>query len=250
MRMKIQPKRLLSMLTPLGFALGRVSTIEDSFELVRVSKTPALYEAVMVSSQGKRGEAVSATIGISVTKLVMTKGLVETRLLMEVADVKELVDEYGFWVPGRGQAIIETTERAKQWEEQLASVASERAAEMAADVGPELLERTKSARNAVGKYLECLSDIKEVGNQLRCLRQQAERPIVAEAERLANWPGVLQEVGTEEVYLMATLCILHFQHHVENTTGSFIGCDPLENEQLMWRIQLLVDKLRTASAPG
>ena len=198
-------------------------------------------EWVVVGFAGKNSESVSVNRGVGVTRIIAI-GL-EHELLMEAADVKELVDEDGFWLPDRGRAIIETVERAKEWEAQLAQIAPKRTAEMAADVGPGVLSRTASARAAVEKYLSLLSNTEVIDTQLRHLQQQTARSVVADAERLVEWPGVLQVAGAEAQYSLAALHILHFQRQVEGAVESFIGSDPLENDQLMWRVQLLADAL-------
>ncbi len=227
--MSISVARILSLIEQDGFVLvHKNANGQSSFR--RPDSQPKLSQWIIVDCAGRQHEAVVGSIATSVTKRISIKGLMEMRLLDEIAEVEE-----------RGWTIVDSTEKAKEWEVQLARVAPLRAAEMAAEIGPEILDRTESARIAVGKYLGCLIDTADAGTQLQFLREQAEQSIVADAERLANWPGVLQVAGAEDQYLLATLCVLHFQRHVENPLCSFIGSDPLENDQLMWRIQLLAD---------
>lgn len=233
--MSISVARIRSILEQDGFVLvGNNTSGQSSFR--RTASQSHLFEWIIVDCAGRQHEAVVGSIATSVTKCILTKGLMEMRLLDEIAGIEE-----------RGWTIVDSIRHAKEWEAQLAKVAPMRSAEMATEVGPDILERTKLARIAVGKYLGSLTHMEDVDIQLKLLRGQAKQYIVADAERLANWPGVLQVAGAEAQYLLATLCVLYFQRHVEDESFTFMGSDPLENDQLMWRIQLLADNFLAGS---
>jgi hypothetical protein len=161
----------------------------------------------------------------------------EVRLLDEMAEDKV-----------RGWTILDSRAKAEAWERQLARVAPARTSEFAAEIGINVLARTNVARIAVERYLELLAvGPRTVAERLSDLRQEVDEVIIADAERLATWPGVLQLAGAEDHYLLATLCIIRFERQVEASSATFLGDDPLVNEHLMWRMQLLADALLVRS---
>ena len=64
-----------------------------------------------------------------------------------------------------------------------------------------------------------------------------------EAARISRHPGVIQLAGTEECYLLASLALVVFGDNVEGAANAFKGHDPLENREMMFRIQLIADRL-------
>jgi len=79
------------------------------------------------------------------------------------------------------------------------------------------------------------------------LKQNVSADVNREARHLAEFPGVLQQRSAEEVYELAALTILRFENEVEASAPSFHGQSPLENDSLMWRIQLVADHILSQS---
>lgn len=230
--MIVNPSRIGKLLEPHGFVLGRTSRIEKSYSFFRSDQEPELFQWIKVEGAGRRGEAVAAEVAVSVTKRVSLTGLMELHLIKEIASVKE-----------RGWTIISTAKEARAWENRLASIGPLRATEFARERGPELLSTTDSARRAAKHYLEHLDLERSLDEQLHQLRQRCDQALIERAERLAAWPGVMQEYHAEDVYLLCTSCILCYENEVETASTSFSREDPLENAPLMWRIQLVADVL-------
>jgi hypothetical protein len=187
-----------------------------------------------VGFAGKKDEAVSANVGVGITRFLGYG--VKQELLMDVADVKEMLDEYGFWVPGRGRAIIETAERAKAWERRVAEVAPAAAHSCALQHGNELLMQAAHARQRSFELLQQLDSKKSLYQQIQELEARHGHGYRKEAERLAESPGVMQVFDAEELYLLACCAVLTGEKGT-----AFTGQDPLNNDELMWQIQLVAD---------
>jgi hypothetical protein len=160
------------------------------------------------------------------------KGFMESRLLRELAEDQE-----------RGWTIIKTTSQATKWESKLVQSAPEAAARFEAEQGTALLERSKPLRECVNRYLQKLVIVDSSANGLLEIRKQADDITLGEADRLMASVAIQQIPKCEELYELACLCVLRYSLEVEGPGVSYFGQDPLENVALMWRIQLLVDKL-------
>jgi hypothetical protein len=200
----------------------------DECGFVRRSGSLELYEQLIVKSVGKYGEAVFANAAVSIVSGPMaTKGMVEMHLLEELATDQE-----------RGWAVIESEKQITKWEQQLAEVGPRRARELALRKGYELLNRTESARRVVGSILVALPPPTDLDALYRWLQERTPEAERAEAARLAQWAGVMRLRGGEIVYHVAALALETLVH-----LESDLGRDPIENPELMWQIQLLVDRL-------
>jgi hypothetical protein len=230
--MKINVSRIIALLRPEGFVLGRTSRIEKSFAFVRPDQRPELYQWIIVNCAGKNGEAVVGKVAVALTTHKGLKGLMKSQLLFEIAQVKE-----------RGWTKIYEAAEARAWEREFVAIAPRRAVELAAEAGAELLETTKSARNAAHAYLEHLDLSKPVPELLNEAISRVDSRRLAEAQKLAEAPAVLQVFGAQDIYLLACLCILEYEEEVEDVGTSFYGQKPIQNKQLMWRIQLIADRL-------
>jgi hypothetical protein len=190
-----------------------------------------LFESVLMGSAGQRGEAVFADVAVSVVSSWATKGLIE------IEQVREINSE-----PDDGWSIIETVTAAKMWEERLANIAPARCERLASNVGAALLERTKNARRAVEAYLSHLPPAAPRQEAVKVLRSYCSEDQRTAVDRLRNWPGVLQVEGEEPSYEIAALLIVFFADAVEGGVPGGLA-DPLQNVELMWRLQLLRDRL-------
>jgi hypothetical protein len=123
------------MLREHGFTYGPESRTSDDLIFTRPSHISDLFESIIVSCQGKRGEAVYASVGVSVTNEVAYKIFGDVKLLEELAEDSE-----------RGWTIIEDGIKARKWESRLAALGPVRAKEWADVRGPRLLEETIQLR--------------------------------------------------------------------------------------------------------
>jgi len=198
---------------------------------VRPSSVVGLFEHVLIGSAGPKREAIYADVVISIVQHRLgTKGLCELHLVEEVAADKE-----------RGWTVMRTLEESREWARKLADVAPRAAAALAAEKGPALLARTVTARAAVEAYLKQLPDAADLNVLTTWLLGRLGGDGVALARRLADGPGVLQNAGAEPLYEVACLAIVLFEVGSQGLAEAKL--DPLEDEGLMWRIQLLVDRL-------
>jgi hypothetical protein len=201
---------------------------QDSFTFVRKSKSPDLFEWIFVEASGKKSEAVVASVATSLTSRILDRrDLAVERLLMEIAEDQE-----------RGWSIVESQAEAREWESRLVDVAPVRADQLTEERGDELLHRTEEARRAVKRYLVHLDLAKPVATQIEQLRHNADPKQLGVAERLAWWWHC-----AEDIFALSWLCIVSFEAEVEDPPKSFAVQNPNFNAELLWRIELIADKL-------
>jgi hypothetical protein len=228
--MKVRPDRLLGHLKTEGFGVGVRTYAVDSLTFVRPSFTEDLFESVIVEAQGRHGEAVGASVGVSITKTVAFKVLGDVRLLDELDENKE-----------RCWTIITDDRKARQWECELARLAPSRAREWAQKTGPGILKTTAETRLAVKRYLARLQPQDGLEEVLAHLKATTPPEIAKNAERLVYCPGASGVEGTEVAYEVACYAILRYSTELEGR--SFAGLTPLEDASLMNRIKVLGDWL-------
>jgi hypothetical protein len=221
--MKISCDRVGKLLKPKGFVTRRTSPLVRHCAFVRPDQNPSLYQQIDVSFSGRHDEAVVAHIAASVARWIRVKGLSVSRLLVEIAIDQE-----------RGWSIIRT--KAEDWEQSLADVGPIAVTRFVSEVGASLVERTEGARQFARDRLARLDPERGVSEQIAEFERSMPSILVAEARRLAAWPGVMQVAEAEGIYVLACLCILHGNDH-----QSLPGQDPLSNDEWMWRIQLVAD---------
>jgi hypothetical protein len=228
--MKVRIQHLATSLADFGYS-HRTCAVLDGIAFVRATDAP-LHQWIWMTWSGHRDEAIVALACVALGKCVTTKGLIEDRLIHEIAQNKE-----------RCWTIIETDKAAREWEEQLIQVVPPIVDALATERGPELLRRTETTRAAVTGYLDKLRSVTCSENRLHSLKQLASADVLLAAERLAEWPGVLHLLGAEDDYLLSCLTIVLFSSEVEADGRDFRGADPLRERLLMWRIQLIADEL-------
>jgi hypothetical protein len=141
----------------------------------------------------------------------------------------------------RGWTVMRSVEESREWARRLAGVAPRAASALATEKGPALLARTAVARAAVDGHLIQLPDAADLDALKAWLLGRLDTDGVAMARRLAAGAGVLQKAGAELVYEVACLAIVLFEVRGERVAGAKL--DPLGDRGLMWRIQLIVDRL-------
>jgi hypothetical protein len=234
--MIVRQNRLLNMLREHGFACGPESRTSNDLIFTRPSHIESLFESIIVGGQGKRGEAVSAEVGVAVTKWVMYKALGDVKFLDELGED-----------PQRGWTIIKDDSKARHWEARLAEVGPVRAKEWADARGPRLLQETAQARAAADKYLTLLEPMNDLEQKLVALKKASSEPIAEEAERLSACPIFGDGPDAELAYRVACHVILS---HSEEVDGQcYFGRVPMNDPPLLERIEILADKLLHGAGP-
>ena len=228
--MRIDASRVLGLLgREQGFALAWREP--DEFSLVRPSTLDGLFEQIVIDAAGRSGEAIGCDVAISVVRSQLgTKGMCEMETLAELATDAE-----------RGVAIIQTAGQAQEWEKGVARIAPTAARALAQREGAALLARTARARAAVEAHLTKLPVAGDLDVLKTWLLGRLELDGLNVARRLAKSPGVLQKAGAESRYEVACSAIVLFEVRSQDLADAKL--DPLENRELMWRIQLLADRL-------
>lgn len=212
--MKVSKKRLKHRFSELAFAEHPCATDLTFWRSSKVSE--GLYEQVRISCSGASSEAVYAYFTCAVVNHgYPTKGLLESRLVTEIATVKE-----------RGWTIISSDDDARIWEDSLIDAIYSEFGEFVESVASPLLETTASARSSAQEYVSRLND----------------GEVSAEARTIANAPGICQVPGRFDLYEQAASCILEHHAMVEKET-SFDFSRPLFDLQLLWRLQLIVSQV-------
>lgn len=228
--LKVRQNRLLGMLKVYGFTFGRESRSTDGLIFTRASHIKELFEAIIVDSQGKRGEAVYASVGVAITETVMHKLLGDVRFLEELGEDSQ-----------RGWTIIEDDGKARLWEARVAEIGPIRAKEWANARGPQLLQETAQARAAANKYLSLLEPT-SLEQKFVALRKASSTPAAEEAERLSRCPIFDDESeATRLAYRSACYVIMCRSNEVEGK--SYFGRDPMNDTSLLERIEIVADKL-------
>jgi hypothetical protein len=224
--MNVNYLRIRALLESSGFMPRGTGRPANRWPFVRADNhSPGLFQQIDVDFSGRQREAVGAYVTASTSQWIRVKGLCVARPLCEVATDKE-----------RCWSIPTTEDEAKQWEELLALVGPLKASELVAEEGGALLDRTAEARRLAERTLARLDPERAVPEQITALERVMPPSLVAEARRLAAWPGVLQLRDAEPIYMLACLSILN-----RDVARSVVGSDRVVNDELMWQIQLVAD---------
>lgn len=229
---KVSETRLSDLLTATGFQSA--SRWYGGYAWNRWNSRLGVSEWILVGFAGKKNESVSANVGVGITRTLAFG--ISHELLAEVADAQEMFEKYGFWTPGRGRATLETVQQSRSWERRVAEIAPAVAGSYALQHGNELLKQTIHARQRSSELLRHLDPTKSPYQQIQELEARHGHAYGKEAERLAEWPGVMQVFNAAELYLLACCAVLTGE---EGT--ALIGKDPLKDVELMWQIQLVAD---------
>ena len=237
--MTVHSTHLSGPLAQFGFAPGLLTPADGDLTFVRPGPDSDLYESVIVGRQGKRREAVYASVGVSVTWAVMYKTMGHVAHLLELGEDKE-----------RHWTIIEDDSKAREWARRLIEVAPARCAIWGQEKGPVLLETTTEARKAVSKYLARLDLATGSQSLLARFRRTASPEVNAEVDRLAlSLGGGLGAPETEDAHYLAYFAILLFSSDVD-PGRKFFGQVPVKDEEFMKRIHILADRIWQATHLG
>ncbi len=222
---------LLSALSGAGYKLGRTSDSETSFTFTK-ARSDGLYELISCSFAGRNRDAAVCRVGISVTRIVLLKNLTEESVVVEVATV-----------PERGWTIVESDEQLRVWEQKVLDVAVPTANQFANEHSKALLDRTEKSREAVQTCIDEVLSFDSLDGCLTYFKSRTSDEQIHVARRLAEWPGVRQVNRAEQIYEVACLVVVARIRPNDLPNPEEPVTMPLENDQLMWEIQLIADRL-------
>jgi len=233
--MMISVPRLATALKSLGFEMTYLDrNFEKRVIFARDGRIKGLFERLNIHCAGKKGEAVPAVLELSVTRRfpgIMGVDL----LLMDLATDK--------W---RGYAIIHSDAEAQEWERRFVERIPQAMDELVAAKGHALAERTAETRRKVETYLRTIEPTLGLEQLRTQLSDRATAKELNEVQRLIELPWVWEISGARNqlLYEVAVLTILLSADLVGEQTSELYGRDPLTRDtELMWRIQILVDRL-------
>ena len=231
--MSICLHRLSELLLPHGFQPIWLDDIFGAFRFGRASRFPDLFEQVWVNTQGKKHEAVAASVVIAVVNSnTATRGLFEEQHLTEL-------NTHEF----RAYSMVEKKSVALAWEQQLVRVASDAATKFSNSHAQALLQRTVEVRDLVRQYEFKIPNSDSLFGLETSLKRKATAEQMHAASRLAEWPGVCLFRGGQVLYETACLVLISFAEEVDGRWDYFDTVDPLREPEIMWRIQMLTDRL-------
>ncbi len=222
---------LSAALTSKGFKLGAVSALEGSFVFTKL-RNDGLFELIDCDFAGRYRDAAVCQVGVSVTRIVLLKKLTEESVVVEVATV-----------PERGWTIIESDDQLEAWVQKVIEIAVPKAEQFANEHAESLLVLTETTRRKVQPCIDEILRVNDLDLYVRSLKSQASSDQIRVAKRLADWPGVLQVEGAEQIYEAACLAVVTRIRPSELPNPDLPAVMPLENAQLMWEIQLIADRL-------
>ncbi len=176
--MRVRQKRMSDLLKQNGFAYGPACRTASDLIFSRPSRVPDLFESIIIGAQGRRGEAVYASVGVAITRRVAYKRLGDVHFIEELGE-----DAL------RGWTIIENDRKALQWEARLAEIGPRRATEWANARGPTLLQDTKQVRAAVAEYYKLLDPAETLEQTLAEVKRNNSKQMVEEAEHSLHVPS-------------------------------------------------------------
>jgi hypothetical protein len=212
-----------------SFCLAWVNHRTGDFAFSRpCSEFPGLFETAEIKLAGRRFEAASADVGISCIRSRFSfRGLSERFCVLDVASNKE-----------RGQTELKTSREAELWLRHLIQVLPEKINDVRKQFAPAIYARTSEARSACQHYLRHIGFPCSAKDAIRNLKASEEQAI--EANLILS-----HEVGwlaNQTFHYAAVLAILCLYKQVEPKV-EFQFQDPRKDIPLMWRIQIIADRL-------
>lgn len=217
---------LTAKLADIGFQLKRRT--RNDWDFRTKPGNGGVFSEVTVTHQGRKKDAVYATIGLSLTRWI-PRDPSDERILTEIAGI-----------PERGWSLIHTAAEATQWEAKLVNLLPSAIETFAHEHATALLDRTVSFRDAANSVLAGLSKSISFVEQISGFERCYGNEFVREASRIAHFPWVMEVSNCEAAYTLAICAVL-----AAGGGGFSFGMNPLHSEPLMWQIQLVTDELLT-----
>jgi hypothetical protein len=214
------------------FVPVKLDAASKNFYFSRASSALELFELVTIAGAARGHQAFGSSIGISVVRgETATKGLT----LLECKTPRG--NEAGWFEP-------RSRDEAQQWLKEVAVAAPALTVKMIAEHGLNLLADTGEARAAADAYLR-LGFLLErsLETSIADLRKRATTEQVNLAERLVTSSSIMKLENGEQIYIAAALSMVVFGDEVEGRSTPFDVKAPVMDRPLVWRIQLLADRL-------
>lgn len=209
------------------------STRAGDLGITRRSSQEGLFEQVWLTFAGAGKDAVTTYAAVSVVGGRGTKGLVELEVVRELATAE-----------GRGYASIGSPAELSAWAAGLGAIMPARVKQLAQQVGPALLERTQTARQETKAWAQLIPP----SARLHEIKAWAMSRLSGESQeaalRLADLPGVIVDEDERELYEVGALVITAAGADFPEA-ARLLNSNLLTEPEAMWRLQLLVDHLRT-----
>ena len=223
--------KLTEKLTALGFELITGTAPNSKFTFVR-KRQYHVFERIVCEFTGRNNDTAVCWIGVSMTRSIPFKGLTENLLLEEVASDRN-----------RGWTVVKSNEDRCKWFRSVAESAILKL-EQIADPLAKLLKA--NCRESMHRAKACLKEIERhasVNAAILSTKAKASEEQLRVAERIIEWPGVVQIRGTRPIYELATHLVLQELYASRLPNPDEPKEMPLENTTLMWEIQLVADSL-------
>jgi len=222
---------LTSKLLVLGFNLMPSAMPNSKFTFVR-KRLDQAFERVVCEFVGKKNDAAVCWIGISLTHTIPFKGLTENLLMEDVASDKD-----------RGWTIIESKDDRCKWLRSVAEIAVPKLNQIAEGLAKTLIENCGQSLERAKSCIVAVERVTSVETMLLTLKANASEDELRVAERIVEWPGVVQIADSRTTYEVAALLVLQNLYKSRLPNPSISKEMPLENTNLMWEIQLVADSL-------
>jgi len=231
--MQLNLTRTQASLESLGFKKVRQDIVTFQSYFVRNSSSELLSEWIYLIFGGKKMEKVGAYAVLSaVSRGSLIKGLSESTPLLEIAEDQE-----------RGWTEIRNDADSLEWETKLLACIPNAINVLKTQWATPLLQRTLSARKAAEKYFAKL-EIEARKGIVVWYSQHPARELKTLASDLSQRPGVCALSNSHWIYEIAIFTILLWAPELEARAWDF---NPIRgfslDQQLVWRIQLLVDRI-------
>ena len=226
--------RLSNLLKPQGFTLRYAGSFVKTIIFVRNSNIPRLFEHLNVYGQGKAGEAVNASTGISASSSQSGDACVGEEDLALMYALATNAEHH--WT------IVGNTGEAKAWEERLAQNTDFHCRATADSKGPALHARLQPVFSAVDRYIAKIGDVNTVFDSEYRYRESAADDTKREANQLASLIGYIGP-SWDDIQL-ACLVLFKYSSEVEGQESPFRGKKWHEDSDLRARIYLLAGYVR------
>jgi hypothetical protein len=238
----IKANRLLELLSPQEFQLAWEHWIgrQFHFDFVRETIVNGVFEHIEISSQGKRGEAVSCRIWISPLRGHRVR-------FKPSPDASELILELCDCMPDRAYTVIECVSDASSWEMRVADIAPQRARNLAKKNALDIADKTACQRNAAQQYVERIRQISDepVMEYLAYqLRSRATPEQEHEINRLAGLARIPSSDDVNDAIECGAIAIVLFGSAIDADQNAFHAESPTWNRELRMRLDIIADELR------
>ncbi len=186
-----------------------------------------LWNVVELSFLTPTSDALATMCGVSVTRIILYKGLTQYRACLELATD-----------PERGVADLDSAEQREDWHARLDSAVSPLCQQVSEEEGLQLLQATESARRLASSLVAELEKLQD-WERAAAAHDTQFRHQTAAVDRIVAMPGVIQLLHSLDLYRIAAHLVLAsnsgYAEAFEQQALSF--------HEISWPLQLIVDRL-------